>query len=89
VSYLTQGTIANNGPMHTRIAQCAAQQGNTTPDVWAADNARIWAAAPGWDNAWESAMVSHSGDPTYDPGADEAVITDAMILAQIQPMVTP
>ena len=45
-----------------------------------------WAASPGWDAAWESALASHPDEPEYDPGADEAAITDAMILSQVQSM---
>lgn len=83
MSYLTQAAIASNGAMHNRIAQAAATEGNPEPDAWAAVNARKWAAAPGWDAAWESALAA---DPDADPGTNEAVITDAMILSQYQSM---
>ena len=83
MSYLTQSEIASNGAMHSRVAQCAATEGEPAPDNWASDNARAWAAAPGWDAAWESALAS---DPDTDPGTNEAVITDAMILRQFQAM---
>jgi len=85
MSYLTQGEIAINPSMQTRVAQAAASEGSQNPDYWMSTHARIWAAAPGWDAAWESALVSHP-DPDYDPGADEGVITDAMILSQVQSM---
>jgi hypothetical protein len=89
MSYLTQGEIAANQSMTTRVAQCAAQQQvNVDPDRWTADYRRTWAAAPGWDEAWESSQASHPDDPNYDPGADEAVITDAQILSQVQSMLT-
>ena len=87
MSYLTQGAIAVNASMQTRIAQAAAQeQVAPDPDAWTWSNRRQLAAAPGWDAAWESALASHEGDPDYDPGADEAVITDGMILSQVQSM---
>jgi len=86
MGYLTQNTIANNGFMFGRISQAAAEEGLASPEGWTSDNRRIWAASPGWDDAWESAIVSHPDDPEYDPGADEAVITDGMILAQVQAM---
>jgi hypothetical protein len=92
MSYLDQSEIAENLSMVHRVAQCAAQQGEADPDGWAQTNRRVWAAAPGWDAAWASAQASHPpGTPDapaewYDPGADEAVITDEMILSQIQSM---
>jgi hypothetical protein len=95
MSYLTQNTIANNPSMVARMAQAAAQEGiDSDPDRWVWERRRQWAAAPGWDAAWESAMVLHPPDddpltPPYDPGADETVITDGMILAQVQLMATP
>ena len=92
MSYLTQDDIASNSSMNKRVAQASAQEGKgTDPDAWTFTNRRYWASAPGWDEAWESAQVSHPDDgnpdtPAYDPGADEAVITDGMILSQIQAM---
>jgi hypothetical protein len=94
VSYLNQSEIADNPSMLARVAQCAAQQGEKDPDGWTQTNRRFWAAAPGWDAAWASAQASHPDPepPTpldftpYDPGADEAVITDEMILSQVQAM---
>ena len=85
MSYLTQSAIAGNGTMVSRVAQAAAEQHISSPDAWAQENRRTWAAAPGWDDAWESAKVSHP-EPEYDPGADESVITDGQILAQVQAM---
>jgi hypothetical protein len=93
MSYLDQSQIAANPSMSERIAQCVTQEGELEPDTWTYENRREWAAAPGWDDAWASAQASHPPpdppDPTvpsYDPGADEAVITDAMILGQVQAM---
>jgi len=93
MTYLDQSEIAASGSMFSRVAQCAAQQGVPDPDDWTHINRRIWSAAPGWDDAWASAQAAHEGDPSpgpgdpvYDPGADNAVITDAMILSQVQSM---
>ena len=95
MSYLTQNEIAGNYSMRNRIAQAAASENvDGDPDAWTTTHRRDWAAAPGWDAAWESAKVTHAGDVdpdgnpvSYDPGADEAVITDGQILAQVQGMV--
>ena len=87
MSYLTQNAIANNRAMLDRVAQAAASEDiSSDPDRWTYDNRRDWAAAPGWDSAWESALVSHPDEPDYDPGTDETVITDGMILSQVQSM---
>jgi hypothetical protein len=40
-------------------------------------------ASPGWDEAWSSALAS-GGD---NPGRDPAVITDGMILSEVQALV--
>jgi hypothetical protein len=84
MTYLGQSAIAGNQSMAARVAQCAAQQEIPNPDQWTSVNRRTWAASPGWDDAWASALASHEDNPSYDPGADEAVITDAMILSEVQ-----
>jgi hypothetical protein len=88
MSYLTQSVIAANPYMVTRVAQCATKEGAEEPDTWANQNARKWAASPGWDEAWEYALNTHPEAADYDPGRDETVITDAMILSSVQPMIT-
>lgn len=86
MSYLSQNEIATNQTMLNRVSQAVAQEEiSTDPDRWSYENRRTWASAPGWDAAWESAQVSHP-EPEYDPGEDEGVITDGMILSQIQGM---
>lgn len=89
MTYLVQDEIANAYSMNARVAQCAAQEGESEPEAWTGRTRRTWAAAPGWDAAWVYATETHppiEGAPPYDPGADEAVITDGMILAQVQIM---
>lgn len=86
MTYLVQSRIAENYAMLDRVAQCATQEDGVDGEAWTQTNRRAWAAAPGWDAAWASALASHDDDTTYDPGADEAVITDEMILAQVQLM---
>lgn len=88
MTYLTQSIIADDAYMRLRVASCAAQEGCTEvgidPDMWTFDWRRVWASAPDWDAAWESAMAA---DPPLDePGKDEGVITDGMITAQVQAM---
>jgi hypothetical protein len=80
--YLTVSTIAADQNMRNRVAACAAEQGNTTPESWAYTNSYVWASAPGWAAKWESAVAA--GNP--NPGSDPAVITDGDILSVVQPM---
>jgi hypothetical protein len=87
MSYLGQSEIAASATMQSRVAQCATEQDIPEADGWTYANRREWAAAPGWADAWASAQASHPDDPDFDAGADEAVITDQMILSQVQSMV--
>lgn len=87
MSYIVQSKIASDMYMQQRVAQCAAQEGivadaGLDPDFWAASWKRTWAASPGWDAAWASADAAGN----LNPGMDEAVITDAQILSQVQSM---
>lgn len=88
MSYLTQDKICSNNVLQRRVAQCVAGEISNTseidPDAFAMQKRRFWAAAPGWDAAWESAMVSHPDDDNYDPGRDQGVITDGQILSEVQ-----
>ena len=103
MTYLTQDAIAQSWTMQHRVAAAYAQETADAPgpydpqtgealpdpDMWSSQWKRYWSAAPGWDAAWESALVAHppeEGEPEYDPGADPAVITDGMILSQVQAM---
>lgn len=89
MTYLDQSEMAQNHILTQRVAQCAAQEGVPEPDQWTSVNRRTWASAPGWEAAWASAQAAHEDNPSYDPGKDEAVITDQMILGQVQAMQTP
>lgn len=86
-AYFSIASAADSYSMQRRVAACAAQQNAPgDPMGWTVDNRYQWAAAPGWGAAWDSALAAHPDDDTYDPGADPAVITDPMILAQVQAM---
>jgi hypothetical protein len=86
-SYLSIAAAADNYSMQRRVAACAAQEGvDVDPWQWTVDSKYGWASAPGWGAAWDSALAAHPDDPEYDPGADPVVITDGMILSQVQGM---
>ena len=86
MSYLTQGSISEDPYLRVRVAGCAAKEGcanaGINPDVWTNEWRRVWAAAPNWSQAWESALANE----IEFPGKDESVITDGMILSQVQTM---
>lgn len=86
MTYLTQSIIADDPYMRLRVSSAAAQEGVTEvgidPDVWTSEWRRVWSTAPGWDAAWESALAGGG----VDPGAKPDVITDGMILSQVQSM---
>jgi len=70
--------IADDAYMRVRVAACAARLGcaedaGIDPDDWAVQWRRVWAAAPGWWQAWKANPVPAS-------------ITDAMIDSQVQQM---
>ncbi len=86
MTYLTLGTISRDQWMSDRVAASAAQEGVTDagidPDTWMGAWRRVWAAAPGWAAAWDSAVAAG----IMEPGRDPAVITDGQIRAQVQAM---
>lgn len=82
MSYNNVADVSESGSLTRRVTAAAAQEGQTDPEIWAYTTRWVWAAAPGWGDAFASAEAS--GNP--DPGADEAVIQDSQILAQVQSM---
>lgn len=82
-TYLDISAVSESLSMQRRVSACAAQQ-NAPGDPWTwMWNYRLtWASAPGWGAAWGSALAADNPDP----GADPAVITDGMILTQVQGM---
>ena len=85
--YFTQAVIADDVYMRMRVSSCAAQEGcaedsGIHPDDWTRDWRKVWAASPGWDLAWESAQAGGM----QDIGLRSDVVTDGMILSQVQSM---
>lgn len=85
MAYYSQFQMAYDSDLTGRVIQAVAsevQAGHTTADPaqWAADNRHHWAASPGWDAAWDSALAAQHPNP----GRDGAVITDGQILAAVQ-----
>lgn len=84
MTYATIAAITQSGALNQRLTAAAAQEGKdpTSPGSWVSANIWTIASSPGWSAAWESAVA---GGVT-DPGANEGVITDGMILAAVQPL---
>lgn len=81
-TYWGVSTVSESGSLTSRISGCAAKENIPDPNIWAYENRWEWASAPGWAAAYEYALAGGS----EDPGKDPAVITDAMILTQVQVM---
>jgi hypothetical protein len=80
MSYLIHADISESVQVRRRIVACAAEEGVPDPSDWAARHA--WTLVKSdWVAAVESALAN--GDYDGDPYTDEAVITDAMILAAV------
>lgn len=87
----TISVIASDSKFRERLNAGAAQQNVPgDPVAWVWNNRYDICAAPGWAAAVDSWMV---GNPESDPAnawaTDQAVISDGMIISQIQVMISP
>ena len=81
MSYFDQSQLAFDGDFQLRTAACVSNENaEVDPGGWAAENRWQMAAAPGFADAYSSALAS--GVP--DPGRDPSVISDAQILSAVQ-----
>jgi hypothetical protein len=92
-SYVSISEIAADAWMNERMRACASQQvhlGTITidPIQWVTDNRYVWASSPTWGEKWTYALATHPDDPNYQPGRDDAVVTDDDILATVQALAT-
>jgi hypothetical protein len=82
MSYNDIADMAVNAQLQNRVIACAAVEGEPNPVSWLSSNMWAIAASPGWGDAWEYGLAT--GIPPEEIGANEAVISDAMILAAVQ-----
>ena len=80
MSYTTINQCANDQALLGRITACAAQEGELVPA--SAAQQTIWAISSASDV--EAAYASALAANNPNPGGDESVITDGMILAKFQ-----
>ena len=86
MSYTSINQCAHDQEFLARIQACAAQEGHDNPE-YATDVLLRWPVAsyPEIAEAYEYAVGSHNPNPGKDPG----VISDAQILAVVQPILKP
>lgn len=85
MTYWDTSELSEDGDFRKRTTAAAADEANPAPEQWAFAERWRMAAAPGFSAAYGYAVLA--GTP--NPGRDEAVISDAMILAQYQYLVPP
>lgn len=85
MSYLIQSKLVADASIKDRVIACAAVEGVVNPEAWAHEQRWSLSAQPGWVAAYASAIAG--GDT--EPGANEGVITDGMILSAVQALSLP
>lgn len=83
MSYLAIHHMQSNVSLRARITACSVQEGKTWAEITEPLYFHRLASSPGWEAAWASAEANGIADP----GADEGVITDGMILSAVQALV--
>jgi hypothetical protein len=80
MGYWEQSELAGDQDFAARVTACASSEQYLDPWTWAAVHAWELAAAPGFADAYSSAIAG----AVEHPGRDPAVISDAQILAAVQ-----
>lgn len=90
MTYTSIVQMSQSQSLLSRVAACAAEQGNVIAQKWASDNlmALVSDAAYGFVAPWDYAMGNDSPNFNPDTGARTDVISDQLILAAVQDMKT-
>jgi hypothetical protein len=83
MTYNTVADMAEDEALRRRLLAAVAEEQILDPVGWLYPRQWQVVAQPGWDEAWESAVAG--GVP--DPGSNEGVITDGMILSGVQAVI--
>lgn len=83
MSYSTQARMADDYDIHRRAAACAAAEGIADPFGWAVNHSWALSALPGWDAAYEAALLVGNNSP----GNTTTVVTDGMILSGVKHLI--
>lgn len=88
MSYAAIALMKADADLITRVTACAAQERSTRgvtnppPEMWVSNNMWSFVSRTDWADAYSYAL----GTGVARPGWDDAVVTDAMILAAVQPL---
>lgn len=83
MSYNTVADMAEDFALNRRLTAAVAKEAILDPKGWLYPRNWQVVSQPGWDAAWDSAVAGG----VENPGADEAVITDGMILSGVQAVI--
>lgn len=83
MTYNTVADMAEDLALNRRLTAAVAKEGILDPKGWLYPRNWQLVSQPGWDAAWDSAVAGG----VANPGEDEAVITDGMILAGVQAII--
>jgi len=86
MSYTTIHQCANDEEFQARLMAAAAQEGHENPE-YAMSVLLRWPVSAATDVAEAYEYAVNSSNPS--PGGDPTVITDAQILAKVQPILNP
>lgn len=84
MSYNDIRAMAKDVNLVERIAAAAAAEGVNAPLDWAWANSWAVCSKTDWEAAWNYAQAAS----IPNPGTDEGVVTDGMILASVQARLT-
>ena len=83
MTYSTVAAMTHSVSLAEREYAAIAKEGFDPPEPWQYQWRWKLASQPGWDAAWDSAVAGG----IEDPGADQSVITDGMILSAVQMLI--
>lgn len=82
MAYFDQAMLSNDGDFFQRVSACAQNEIDLKgehPTNWASDHIWAIAAAPGFADAYATAVLNG----IEQPGRDPSVISDAQILSAV------
>ena len=82
MAYYDGWLLANDDDFISRVGFCAETEGSTFD--WGVENRYAVASAPGFSDAYATAIIND----IPNPGRDPSVISDNQILARVQELLT-